>query len=124
IPNEDRTVWVSFNGEIFNYIELRADLVRAGHRFATHSDTEVLVHLYEEHGTRFVEYLNGQFAIAIWDTRNRRLVLARDRVGIRPLFHTTVNGRLLFASEAKALFAVRDVPRRLSARALAETFTF
>ncbi|HEX3139795.1 MAG TPA: asparagine synthetase B, partial [Rhizobacter sp.] len=124
IHNEDQTVWVVFNGEIFNYIELRAELERAGHRFYTHSDTEVIVHLYEEHGLDFVQHLNGQFAIALWDTRARRLVLTRDRTGIRPLFYTSVGGRLLFASEAKALFALREVPRRLDPLALAEIFSF
>ena len=124
IHNEDQSVWVVFNGEIFNYIELRADLERAGHRFYTHSDTEVIVHLYEQHGDHFVQHLNGQFAIALWDTRAKRLVLARDRTGIRPLFHTTVGGRLLFASEAKALFAIAGVARRLDPLALAEVFTF
>ena len=124
IHNEDQTVWVVFNGEIFNFIELRAELEQAGHRFYTRSDTEVIVHLYEQHGLDFVQRLNGQFAIALWDARLQRLVLARDRTGIRPLFHTTVNGRLLFASEAKALFAVAGVPRRLDPLALAEIFTF
>ena len=124
IHNEDQTVWVVFNGEIFNFIELRAELEQAGHRFYTRSDTEVIVHLYEQHGLNFVQRLNGQFAIALWDARLQRLVLARDRTGIRPLFHTTVNGRLLFASEAKALFAVAGVPRRLDPLALAEIFTF
>jgi asparagine synthase (glutamine-hydrolysing) len=120
IHNEDRTVWVVFNGEIFNFLELRRDLESRGHRFYTHSDTEVIVHLYEEHGDDFVLYLNGQFAIALWDARARRLVLARDRAGIRPLFHTEAGGRFLFASEVKALFALPEVGRRLDARALAE----
>jgi asparagine synthase (glutamine-hydrolysing) len=124
IHNEDQSVWVVFNGEIFNYIELRAELEQAGHRFYTHSDTEVIVHLYEQHGADFVQHLNGQFAIALWDQRAKRLLLARDRTGIRPLFYTTVAGRLLFASEAKALFAVEGVPRRLDPLALAEIFTF
>lgn len=124
LANEDDTVWTVFNGEIFNYIELRADLERAGHRFATHSDTEVIVHLYEEHGDDFVQHLNGQFAIALWDHRRQRLVLARDRTGIRPLFHMVHAGRLLFASEVKSLFAVPGVPRRLDPHALAEIFTF
>jgi asparagine synthase (glutamine-hydrolysing) len=104
--NEDGTIWVSFNGEIFNYVELREDLIRRGHVFKTHSDTEVLVHLYEEKGLDFVDDLNGQFAIALWDAPRRRLVLTRDRVGIRPLFHAMLaDGTVLFASEMKALFA-------------------
>lgn len=104
--NEDGTVWVAFNGEIFNYLELREDLVKQGHQFRTRSDTETLVHLYEEKGLDFVHYLNGQFAIALWDNRQRRLVLARDRVGIRPLFHATLpDGAVLFGSEMKAILA-------------------
>ncbi|MDD4885676.1 MAG: asparagine synthase (glutamine-hydrolyzing), partial [Thiomonas sp.] len=122
--NEDGTVWVVFNGEIFNYIELRADLLRRGHRFATQSDTEVLVHLYEDFGDALVDHLNGQFAFALWDTARQRLLLARDRTGIRPLFHTHVPGGLAFASEVKALFALPEVPRRLDARALGEVFTY
>ena len=104
--NEDGSIWVSFNGEIFNYLELRADLIKRGHVFKTQSDTETLVHLYEEKGLDFVDHLNGQFAIALWDRNRRRLLLVRDRVGIRPLFHATLkDGTLLFASEMKALFA-------------------
>jgi asparagine synthase (glutamine-hydrolysing) len=122
--NEDRTIWVVFNGEIFNYIELRRELLREGHQFHTESDTEVLVHLYERHGDRFVDHLNGQFAIALWDGRRQRLVLARDRVGIRPLFYTWSRGRLAFASEVKALFTLPEVPRRLDASALASLFSY
>ena len=124
IHNEDRTVWVVFNGEIFNYLELRQVLEGQGHRFYTHSDTEVIVHLYEEHGEGFVEHLNGQFAIALWDTRRQCMVLARDRTGIRPLFYTEVAGRLVFASEVKALFALPDVRRGIDFQALAEICTF
>src|SRR3954471_2277467 len=124
IHNEDQTVWVSFNGEIFNYIELRRELEEQGHRFYTQSDTEVLVHLYEEQGERFVEALNGQFAIALWDSPRQRLVLARDRTGIRPLFHAEHDGRFLFASEVKALFAIPGMPRALDREALAQTCTF
>ncbi|HET7365768.1 MAG TPA: asparagine synthase (glutamine-hydrolyzing) [Burkholderiales bacterium] len=124
IHNEDQTVWVSFNGEIFNYIELRRELEAGGHRFYTQSDTEVLVHAYEQHGDRFLERLNGQFAIALWDRRERRLLLARDRTGIRPLFYRNSGGRLAFASEVKALFALHGVTRRLDPHALGELFTY
>jgi len=104
--NEDGSVWVAFNGEIFNYLELREDLEKRGHVFRTKSDTETLVHLYEEKELDFVNDLNGQFAIALWDRARRRLVLARDRVGIRPLFHATLaDGSVVFGSEMKALFA-------------------
>jgi asparagine synthase (glutamine-hydrolysing) len=124
IHNEDQTVWVIFNGEIFNYIELRAELEQAGHRFYTQSDTEVLVHLYEQYGDDFVQHLNGQFALALWDQTRARLLLARDRTGIRPLFHTVHQGQFLFASEVKALFAVPGVPRQIDPLALHEIFTF
>jgi asparagine synthase (glutamine-hydrolysing) len=124
IRNETGTVWVVFNGEIFNYIELRQGLEARGHLFYTHSDTEVINHLYEDHGERFVEHLNGQFAIALWDSTARRLVLARDRAGIRPLFYREQDGRLAFASEVKALFALPGIERRLDPRALAEICTY
>jgi asparagine synthase (glutamine-hydrolysing) len=121
LSNEDGTVWVAFNGEIFNYVELRAELLKRGHQFRTHSDTEVLVHLYEEEGIEFLHRLNGQFAIALWDRSRRRLVLARDRVGIRPLFHTTLaNGQVAFASEMKALFAHGEVRREIDPVALGQ----
>lgn len=124
IHNEDRTVWVVFNGEIFNYLELRKPLERNGHRFYTRSDTEVIVHLYEEYGDDFLLHLNGQFAIALWDTRRKRLVLARDRVGVRPLFYTNTAGRLLFASEMKSLLQHPDVARRIDPATLGQIFTF
>jgi asparagine synthase (glutamine-hydrolysing) len=124
MANEDRSVWIVFNGEIFNYIELRDDLKKRGHVFATESDTEVIVHLYEEYGTGCLEHLNGQFAFAIWDERRGRLFLARDRVGIRPLFYTTVGDELIFASEVKALFADPRVPREIDPAALDQIFTF
>ena len=124
IHNEDRSVWVVFNGEIFNYVELRAELEKAGHRFYTHTDTEVIVHLYEAHGLHFVEQLNGQFAIALWDRRRRRLVLARDRAGILPLFHARDGGRLVFASEVKSLLRVLPARPRLDPAALDQVFTF
>ena len=124
IHNEDRTVWTVFNGEIFNYVELRRDLEARGHRFYTSSDTEVIVHLYEEHGDRFPDFLNGQFAIALWDKRQQRLILTRDRTGIRPLFHARAAGGIAFASEVKALLEVPGMPRSIDMSAVAEIFTF
>ena len=103
IANEDGTLHVIQNGEIYNYRELRRELERAGHRFRTQGDTEVLLHLYEEQGDRFAERLRGMFAIAIWDARNRRLVLARDRFGIKPLYYRAADDELAFASELRAL---------------------
>src|SRR6266511_385198 len=103
IANEDGSVVVVQNGEIYNYEELTHELVRAGHRFRTHGDTEVIVHAYEEWGTSFAERLRGMFAIAIWDGRERRLVLARDRYGIKPLYYRTQDDRIAFASELRAL---------------------
>jgi len=124
IGNEDGTIWTVFNGEIFNYLELRADLERAGHVFRTHSDTETIVHAYEEYGDRFVERLNGQFAIALWDSKRRRLLLIRDRVGIRPLFVRRERNRLLFGSEIKSLLAVGSRSAAIDLEGLAQTFTF
>ncbi len=124
IHNEESNVWVVFNGEIFNFIELRQDLERAGHRFSTHSDTEVIVHAYEQYGLSFVDHLNGQFAIALWDQKQRRFVLARDRAGIRPLFYTEFNGTLIFASEVKSLFAVDGLPRRMNLNAVGDVLTY
>jgi asparagine synthase (glutamine-hydrolysing) len=121
MPNEDGRLWVVYNGEVYNYVELIDELTARGHRFRTRCDTEVLVHAYEEWGEAFVERLNGCFAFAIWDARERRLVLGRDRLGIRPLYWTRDDGRLLFASETKALRAA-GVPVRLDPRGLAQTF--
>ena len=112
IHNPRRTVWTVFNGEIFNYLELRRELEAEGRVFYTHSDTEVIVHLYDRDGDAFVEHLNGQFAIALWDDERQRLVLARDRAGIRPLYLARGHGRLWFGSEPKALLAA--LPERAS----------
>lgn len=124
IGNEDGTIQVVFNGEIFNYLELREGLEALGHRFTTRSDTEVIVHLYEERGDAFVRELNGQFAVALWDGRARRLLLVRDRVGIAPLYYMRQGEELLFASEVKALLAVMREPPRPNLRALDQLFTF
>ncbi|MBN1934418.1 MAG: asparagine synthase (glutamine-hydrolyzing) [Anaerolineae bacterium] len=131
IANEEETVWIVFNGEIFNYVELRPTLEAQGHRFATASDTEVIVHMYEQYGPRCVEYLNGQFAFAIWDRRPENggdtqgvLFMARDRVGVRPLFYTVIDGALVFGSEIKAILAHPAVHARLDITSLVQVFTF
>ena len=111
--NEDGSVQIVFSGEIYNYRELREPLVQAGHRFRTEGDTEVIVHLYEEHGLDFVNHLRGMFALAIWDAGRRRLVIARDRTGQKPFFFRHEQGRFAFASELKSLLQIPDVPRRL-----------
>ncbi len=125
IHNEDKTLWVIFNGEIFNYRELRQELEERGHRFYTNSDTEVIVHLYEEKGEQCLADLNGQFAIALYNSRDKSLFLARDRMGIRPFFYTIHNGIFYFASEIKSLFAAdRTIPREINPAVLKEIFTF
>ena len=123
IHNEDRTVWIVYNGEVFNYPDLREELERAGHRFYTKTDTEVIVHLYEDVGPELVRRLNGQFAFALWDSREQTLMLARDRMGIRPLFYRLENGRLLFGSEIKTIFADPSVDRELDIQTLSDIFT-
>lgn len=124
MPNTDETSWLVFNGEVFNFVELRAELEAAGHVFRTHSDTEVIVHAWERWGIDAFARFNGQWAIALWDTRNGELVLCRDRVGVRPLFVHEGGGRVRFASEVKSLFADPDVSRALDPRGVEETFTF
>lgn len=124
ISNKDRSLWIVFNGEVYNHVELRPALERAGHRFYTRSDTEVILHQYEQEGARCLERFNGQFAIAIWDARRGRLFLARDRLGVRPLFYAPLPGGLAFASEIKALLALPSISARLDAQALAQAFTF
>lgn len=123
IHNEDRSIWIVFNGEIFNYPELRKDLVARGHRFYTQTDTEVLVHLYEENGPGLFEHINGQFAFAIWHQKNKSLLLGRDRMGIRPLFYYLKNDRLVFGSEIKVLFADENIHRRLDIQTVSDIFT-
>jgi asparagine synthase (glutamine-hydrolysing) len=124
IQNEDGTVWTVFNGEIYNYRELRAKLVQRGHRFQTQSDTEVIVHLYEEYGDDLVHHLRGMFAIALWDMRRHRGLLVRDRLGIKPLFYAEADGTLLFGSEIKAIVAANVIPRELDRQSLDAFFAF
>lgn len=118
LSNEDGSIWIVYNGELYNYREIRANLEKAGHRFATQSDTEVIVHAYEEYGVDCLQAMNGMFAFAIWDSRRRRLVLARDRIGIKPLYYARLPGCLLFGSEVKALLAHPQLERRLDITAL------
>jgi asparagine synthase (glutamine-hydrolysing) len=120
----DGTLWITFNGEIFNYVELRDELINKGHKFATRSDTEVILHLYQEEGEDCVHRLNGQWAFAIWDVTREKLFLSRDRLGVRPLFYTRTNESLVFASEIKAILANPDIPRELDLLALDQIFTF
>ncbi len=124
MSNEDDTVWVVFNGEIYNFHELRRRLEGTGHRFRTQSDTEVLVHLYEDEGPNFLAYLNGMFALALWDAKQRQLLLARDRLGKKPLVYRHEPGRLLFASELKAILQAPGVPREVDPQAVDEYLTY
>jgi len=125
MSNAEETLWLVFNGEIFNYVELREELIRAGHRFRTQSDTEVILHAFTAWGDDAFQRFNGQFAIALWDTRLKRLTLARDRLGVRPLHVCEHRGRLYFASEVKAIFAAdASIPRAFDPVGLDETFTF
>jgi asparagine synthase (glutamine-hydrolysing) len=124
IWNEDRSVVVVFNGEIYNYRELRAELQQRGHTFATHSDTEVIVHLYEEQEEGCLEHLRGMFAFALYDLRRQKLFIARDRMGIKPLYYHQAGKQLLFASEIKSLLAHPSVPRAMNHGALFDYLTF
>src|SRR6266849_4801798 len=120
ISNEDESIWIVLNGEIYNFQSLRDGLESKGHTFRTRSDTEVIVHLYEEEGLEFFKRLRGMFGLAIWDEKRERLVLGRDRIGEKPLFIRREPGRLLFASELKSILQVEGVPRRLNHAALEE----
>ncbi len=121
--NEDESVWVTFNGEIYNYLDLRKDLLAKGHQFKTESDTEVIVHLYEEMGERFSEKLRGMFAIGLWDKKTKRLVLTRDRVGKKPLYYSVIGDALYFASELKSLLHVPNFNRDIDLEALSDYFS-
>jgi asparagine synthase (glutamine-hydrolysing) len=122
--NEDGSVWITFNGEIYNHRQLRAELEAQGHNYRSHADTETIVHLYEEEGAACVERLQGMFAFAIWDARRRELFLARDRLGVKPLYYTRPAGGFLFASEIKALLAHPSVSAELDEEAFFHYLTF
>lgn len=124
LSTADQRLWVTFNGEIFNYVELTEELVKRGHTFRTRSDTETILHAYAEYGARCVESFNGDFAYAVWDRDRERLVMARDRMGVRPLYYTVHEGVLVFASEVKSLFSYPGVRAELDPLGLDQTFTF
>ena len=118
MSNEDGTVWITFNGEIYNHASLRAGLEQRGHRYRSHTDTETIIHLYEELGERCVEQFDGMFALAIWDERKQRLLLARDQIGKKPLYYWNDGGRIVFASEIKALLKHPGVSKQPDMTAL------
>lgn len=124
VCNEDGTVWVVLNGEIYNFRELRRMLEGRGHTFYTATDTEVIVHLYEEYGSECVDHLRGMFAFALWDVRRKSLLLVRDRIGIKPLFYTEMNGRLAFASELKVLLQLPEIERTLNWSSVSHLMSF
>lgn len=124
IHNENESVWIVFNGEIYNFKQLRESLIKKGHIFYTQTDTEVIVHLYEDHKEECVNYLRGMFAFAIWDRDERKLFLARDRIGIKPLYYSFLNGRFSFASEIKSLLADNNISRKINFSALDKYLTF
>ncbi len=123
IANEDKSVWVVYNGEIYNFLELREELIQKGHSFATKSDTEVIVHLYEEEGESFISRLNGMFAIALWNLKTNTLILARDRLGIKPLHYWHSDNSLVFSSEIKSILEA-GYPRELDFDGMSRFFTF
>jgi len=124
ICNEDGSLWIVYNGEVFNYLELRPNLENLGHKFKTNTDTEVILHLYEEYGASCLNKLNGQFAVAIWSTKNRSFFLARDRMGIRPLHYAISESQLIFGSEVKSIFAYPEFQAKIDTDVLARIFTF
>ena len=124
MSNEDDSVWIAYNGEVYNFREHRARLERAGHRFRSRTDTEVLLHLYEEHGLAMLDQLRGMFAFSLWDSNTRRLILARDRVGIKPLYYAVFGRTLIWGSEIKAILAHPAAAAQLDEHALAQYLTF
>jgi asparagine synthase (glutamine-hydrolysing) len=124
ISNEDKTIWVVCNGEIYNFKSLRAELIRKGHQFSTNSDTEVIVHQYEEDGENFLSKLNGMFGLALWDSKTRKLIVARDRVGIKPFYYYLDNNKFVFSSEPKAILQHPKINAEIDHQALWDYLTF
>ena len=124
LSNEDQTVWITFNGEIYNYRDLRPQLEARGHRFQTSTDTEAIIHLYEDYGTACLDQLRGMFAFALWDGRRRQLFLARDRLGVKPLFYRVDAGQIAFASELRALRELSTAKLEVNQQAVYDLFGF
>ena len=124
IHNEDETVWAVQNGEIYNFKKLKNNLEQKDHKFYSNTDTEVLVHLYEEYGENFVDYLDGMFACAIWDLKNKKLIIARDRLGVKPLYYWFKNKHLIFASEIKSILQYEEVKREINHEGLSQFVTY
>ncbi len=125
VHNEDKSLWSIFNGEIYNHKELRSELLKKGHQFYTdHSDSELIVHLYEEYGESFVKKINGMFAIALWNNNEERLLLFRDRMGVKPIFYSSINGKLVFSSEIKAILLHPDYSKEVNTEAIFHYFSF
>ena len=122
--NEDKSMWIIYNGEIYNYLEIKQNLEKKGHRFYSNTDTEVILHAYEEYGTSCLEQFNGFFAFAIHDSINKQIFLARDRIGIKPLYYTIINNQLMFASEIKAILENKQIKRQVNENALYSFLTF
>lgn len=114
MANEDNTIWITFNGEIYNYEDLRIELINKGHNFRSKSDTEVIIHLYEEKGIECIKELRGMFAFALWDNKKEEMFLVRDRIGIKPLYYTYQKDKLYFASEIKAILSFPEIPRKVN----------
>ena len=123
MTNEDETLWITFNGEIYNFLDLKKELDGKGHRFRTNCDTEVIIHAYEEWGKECVKKLRGMFAFALWDEKNQTLFLARDRLGIKPLYYYSDSSKFLFASEIKAILQHPQISRELNQEALRDYFS-
>src|SRR3989338_7419869 len=124
IFNEDKSIVIVYNGEVYNFKELRQELEKNGHRFYTNTDTEVIVHAYEEYGDNCPSYFNGMFAFAIWDSNKKKLLISRDRLGIKPVYYTKIRDIFLFASEIKSILQYNDVKREIDYGALDEYLTF
>ena len=124
LSNEDGTLWIVFNGEIYNHLALREQLIARGHHYSTHSDTETIIHLFEEYGAECVQHLRGMFAFAVWNRNTKTLFIARDRLGIKPLYYKLTPERLLFGSEIKALFAHGGARPEFNRAALPEYLAF